>query len=162
MLKECFETGMPIRIVNKNKFYVYAYNYALIINGVLLLVLNNFFQFIGPAIAYIISDSFVYLYLGIKVLKIYQIKLVDLFYWKKIFYIFLSSFLLVPLLFIGECFKINDFIKIPIFSILYFIFYFLILINIDIEEFQVVYKKILIKTLNFRCKVKIFLKMEAV
>ncbi|WP_462323585.1 oligosaccharide flippase family protein [Desulfoplanes sp.] len=161
MIKECFETGMPIRIVNKNKFYVYAYNYALAINIVLLFVLNYFFRFVGPAIAYIVSDSFVYIYLGKKILNIYQIKISEIFYWKKISCVILASFLLTPVLFSGELFEINELIKIILFSCLYFLAYFIVLINIDIEEFQYIYRKVCIKKVEFLLKIKTFLKWRS-
>jgi O-antigen/teichoic acid export membrane protein len=162
MLKECFETGIPIRMLNKNKFYIYAYNYSFFINLISIIILSRYFKFVGPAIAYVVSDTFVYIYLGKKIITLSGQKLSNLFYWKKIIYLLFSSILLVPVMYIGEFFEINIFVKLIIFSSIYLILYTITVISLNIEEVMIVYKKIINKFIYIKKRCISHLKAEAV
>jgi O-antigen/teichoic acid export membrane protein len=162
MLKECFETGIPIRMLNKNKFYIYAYNYSFFINIISITILSLYFKFVGPAVAYVISDTFVYIYLGKKILDLSQIKISKLFYWKKISYLFISSTVLVPILYVGELFNINLILKIVIFSTIYLIIYSVTIVNLKIEEVDIVYKKIINLLIYIKKRCISHLKLEAI
>jgi O-antigen/teichoic acid export membrane protein len=162
MLKECFETGIPIRMLNKNKFYIYAYNYSFFINLISIVILSLYFKFVGPAIAYVISDTFVYIYLGKKIMTLSRQKISNLFYWKKIFYLFISSSALVPIMYIGELFDINIFLKMVLFSTIYLIAYSITIVWLRIEEVMIIYEKILNKFIYIKKWWISHLKAEAI
>jgi O-antigen/teichoic acid export membrane protein len=162
MLKECFETGIPIRMLNKNKFYIYAYNYSFIINLISIMILSLYFEFVGPAVAYVISDTFVYIYLGRKIINLSQLKFSDLFYWKKIGYLFVSSTLLVPIMYIGNFFDFNIVLKIIIFSTIYLISYTTVIVCLKIEEVMIIYKKIINTFIYIKKRCFGHLKAEAI
>ncbi|GAU07365.1 oligosaccharide flippase family protein [Desulfoplanes formicivorans] len=142
MVKECFETGIPLRSIGKNKFYVFANFFALIINIFLIFMLKDYMRFYGPAIAYIVSDTFIYLFFGLKILSVYQIKLYEIFYWKKIFKLSIVNIMVFPVLLVGEFVEINYIAKPIIFSSLFFIIYFAVISRSNIEEVCLVFNKL--------------------
>ena len=155
VLKECFETGIPIRTLNKNKFYVYGNLIALFLNIFLMIILSQFFVFAGPAISYVISDTVVYVYFGVKILSLYNINFKELFYWKKIYLISISGLLVLPILFLDKFLTISIFTKTIILSTLFMVIYFNIIIRLNINEINFVYniirKKMLIYIKKYAC-----------
>ena len=85
VLRKCFEMSMPIRAINRNKFFVFANLLYLSVNLLFIYILYNTVGFLGPAIAAVISEIIQSLYLGHKILSIYEIKIKDLLAWEKIF-----------------------------------------------------------------------------
>jgi O-antigen/teichoic acid export membrane protein len=149
MLKECFETGIPLRSIGKNRFYVIANVLALMVNIALIFILKEHMRFYGPAIAYLVSDSFIYLYFGIIILNIYNIRLKKMFYWDKILKITIINILLIPVLLCGELVKINYIAKPIIFSSIFFLLYFFIISRSKIEEVDLIVNKLYFKIKSF-------------
>jgi hypothetical protein len=117
---------------------------------------------VGPAVAYVISDTFAYIYLGKKILDLSQIKISNLFYWKKISYLFISSIVLVPILYVGEFFNIYVILKILIFSTIYLTIYSVTIVNLKIEEVDIVYRKIINLFIYIKKRFISHLKLEAI
>lgn len=155
ILKECFETGIPIRTLNKNKFYVYGNLIALFLNIILMIILSRFFVFAGPAIAYVISDTIIYVYFSVKILSLYNIDIKELFYWKKIYLISISGIVILPILFLDNFLTISIIAKDIIISSIFIIIYFNIIIRLNISEINFVYniirKKIVVYIKKYAC-----------
>ena len=142
-LKQCFEMGIPIRAMNKNKYFLIGYIFTSVLNVGLLFILFKIFGLLGPAIAYVLSEIALAFYYAAIILKIYKIKVKDLFFWRKVFIILATGILLTPLLIGGRFLPINPLITAILFSTLYLIIYTLIIRSFDFEEVNLILKKIL-------------------
>ena len=120
----CFDMGVPIRGMNKNKLLLYGHIISLFINIILLYILFNLLGLIGPPIAFVVTEILLTIYFGHKVLGLYNIKLKEIFDWDEIIKLILISVLPLFILFAGEYLNINEIIKAIIFSSLYFVIYY--------------------------------------
>ena len=145
MIRKCFEMGMPIRAMNKNKYFVIANILSLIVNIILLYILYNSLGFIGPAIAAVATEISLAIFLASKILSIYEIKLKKLLSWNKILKIFLAGILGIPLLFLGDFIKINSVVLAISFSLIYSMFYLFIMHKFKIDEVDLFMRKIFSK-----------------
>ncbi len=145
LLRKCFEMGMPLRAMNKNKFFVIGNILSLGVNIVLLYSLYNLLGFIGPAIAYVITEFTLNIFLATKILSTYNINLSELFLWKKIGLILMIGTFGLPILFIGGFLNIAPILSAVIFSTLYLTFYLLIVRRLKIEEIDMLMRKLLNK-----------------
>ena len=148
-LKQCFEMGIPIRAMNKNRYFLIGYIFTSILNVLLLFTLFRVFGLLGPAIAYVVSEIVLAFYYGGVIMKIYSIKIRDLFFWRKVFIILATGILLTPLLIGGRFLPINPLITAILFSTFYLIIYTIIIRSRNFEEVNLILTKL------FR-KLKIF------
>ena len=144
-LKQCFEMGIPIRAMNKNKYFLIGYIFSTVINLGLLFLLYRILGMLGPALAYVLSEIALAFYYGNRILNIYNIEIKDLFYWRKVFIILGTGILVCPILFIGRFIPINSILSAIIFSILYLTIYVLVLRIFNFEEVDLILGKILRK-----------------
>ena len=103
-LKQCFEMGIPIRAMNKNKYFLVGYVFSTVINLGLLFILYKIFGMIGPALAYVISEIVLAFYYGNRILNIYKIGIGDLFFWRKVFVILGVGILSCPFYLLEDLF----------------------------------------------------------
>ena len=144
-LKQCFEMGIPIRAMNKNKYFLIGYIFSTVINLGLLFLLYRILGMLGPALAYVLSEIVLAFYYGKNILKIYNIKIKDLFHWRKVFIILGIGISSCPILFIGRFVPINPILSAIIFSIIYLAIYVLVLRIFNFEEVDLILGKILRK-----------------
>ena len=144
-LKQCFEMGIPIRAMNKNKYFLVGYVFSTVINLGLLFILYKIFGMIGPALAYVISEIVLAFYYGNRILNIYKIGIGDLFFWRKVFVILGVGILSCPILFIGRFIPINSILSAIIFSAIYLMTYVFVLRIFKFEEISLILGKILRK-----------------
>ncbi len=85
-LKQCFDMGTPIRVMNKNKYMIIGYIFSTLLNLGLLYLLLKTMGFVGPAIAYVISEYLLGAYFADRILHIYNLKLPKLLFWEKNFH----------------------------------------------------------------------------
>ncbi len=118
-LKQCFEMGTPIRVMNQNKYFLIGYVFLTFVNLSMLFTLYKLIGLWGPAIAFVISEILLAIFFGNKIVKIYKIKVSELLYWKNIFIILAIGLISSVVLYLGEYFPFNDIMKAILFSTLY-------------------------------------------
>ena len=143
MLRKCFEMGSPLRAMNKNKYFVFGNILSLAVNVVALYILFKIVGFYGPAIAYVVTEISLALFLAIKILPTYKIKLSEMLQWKKIFIIFSVSLFGFPIFYLGSFTQINSIVNAIVFSCIYSITYLYVLKRIKIIEVDIFMNKIL-------------------
>ncbi|HSP88809.1 MAG TPA: oligosaccharide flippase family protein [Ignavibacteriaceae bacterium] len=145
LLRKCFEMGMPLRAMNKNKFFVIGNILSLGVNIVLIYALYNLFGFVGPAIAYVFTEFTLNLFLATKILSTYNIKLPELFFWKKMGQVLAIGTIGVPILLLGNFFRLEPITAAILFSFFYLAFYLLVIRKLGINEIDMFMKKLLKK-----------------
>ncbi|OGU32226.1 MAG: hypothetical protein A2057_04750 [Ignavibacteria bacterium GWA2_35_9] len=133
-LLQCFEMGIPIRVKNKNRHLLVGHILYTIIHMGVLYLLYYFIGFLGPAIAFVFMETLFVIYFGYIILKIYNINLKELFYWRKIFTIILAGLVCVPILFAGSLLNLNDVVTALLFGTVYIILYLIIISRFHFEE----------------------------
>ncbi len=141
-LLQCFEMGTPIRAKNKNKSLLIGHTFYTVIHMGILYLLYHFVGFLGPAIAFVLMETIFVFYFGAVVLRIYDIKIKELFYWRKIFTIILSGLICVPILFVGDLLKLNEILSAILFGGIYIILYLIIMNNFHFEETDILMAKV--------------------
>jgi O-antigen/teichoic acid export membrane protein len=134
MIRQCFEMSSPLRSINKNNYFILSHGLAMAVNISLLAVLFSLMGITGPAVAYVISDCVMMLYLSLKILKCYKIGLNKLLYWDKLLKIFITSLIALPVLFLSPMMHIAPIFKMGITASLYLSVYVYIIKYMDIEE----------------------------
>ena len=144
-LLQCFEMGIPIRVKNKNKTILIGHIYYTIIHIGILYMLFHFIGFLGPAIAFVFMETIFLFYFGSIILKIYNIKLKDLFYWRKIFTILFAGLVGTPILYAGDILGFNEILTAILFGSIYIVIYLIIIYYFHFEETDLFIGKILKK-----------------
>lgn len=142
-LRQCFEMGSPVRAMNKNKYFIAGNVYSLVLNIVLIVLLFKYLGFVGPAIAFVLSDFGLAAYMASRILKIYSVRVSKLFLWKKLFRIIIASVIASPIVLLGRVVNINEIVGAVIFSLLYLVTYYFILKRFKIEEVELIVGKTL-------------------
>jgi O-antigen/teichoic acid export membrane protein len=143
MLRKCFEMSTPLRAMNKNKYFIVGNLISLLVNVVMLFLLFKMLGFIGPAIAYVVTEFSSLIYLSVKIISTYNIKLSEMLLWKKSAIVLLVGTGCLPILFVGNFFTINPVITAVIFSTIYIVIYLLIMRKLKIDEVDIFMNKIL-------------------
>jgi O-antigen/teichoic acid export membrane protein len=142
LLIQCFDTGLPLRVINKTKYYFSGNLYFLIVNFISIIVLYRIFGFIGPALAYVFGFLGFTCYLSWKIKLYYKIDLKSLFLWKKVFSIILLIIICCPFLYIGRYITSNNILNFFISSSLYLSIFYLLLYFFHLEEFDILVTRI--------------------
>ena len=141
LLRKCFEMSIPIRAMNKNKYFVAGNILYLSVNIILIYILYNLFGFIGPAVAVVIAEIVQSLYLGSKILTIYEIKFREILLWDKLIKIGIISLVGIPIIILFNMIPINYVLVSIVASILYLIVYIILIRKAKIEEIDLFMKK---------------------
>ena len=115
-LLQCFEMGIPIRVKNKNKSLLIGHIFYTVIHIGILYLFFHLIGFLGPAIAFVFMETLFVFYFGYIILRIYNINVKELFYWRKIFTVILVGLVCVPILFLGSLLGLNDVLAALVFS----------------------------------------------
>lgn len=148
LLRRCFEVGAPLRAMNKNKYFVVGNLSSLAVNILLLYVLFELVGFYGPAIAFVAAETFLAVFLAIKIVSTYRITIGALVNWKKIGLIMAVNVLIAPILFFRYLVVLNPVAAAVIFSTVYLAAYVAVLRWLHIDEVDLFMSKIL-KQLGF-------------
>ncbi len=143
MLRKCFEMSTPLRAMNKNKYFIIGNLISLVVNVIMLFILFKLLGFVGPAIAYVVTEFSSLIYLSFKIISTYNIKLSEMLLWKKTGIILLVGISCLPVLFAGNLLTMNPIAIAIIFSFIYVLIYLLIMRKLKIEEVDIFMKKIL-------------------
>ena len=126
--------GIPIRVKNKNKSLLIGHIFYTVIHIGILYLFFHLIGFLVPAIAFVFMETLFVFYFGYIILRIYNINVKELFYWRKIFTVILVGLVCVPILFLGSLLGRNDVLAALVFSTLYMILYRLIISRFHFEE----------------------------
>lgn len=143
MVRLCFEVGTPLRARNKNGFFLKANIAALILNVILTLALFGRFELMAPAIAMVVSDIILAIYLAWAIIDIYSINIAGLFMWKKAAKLMAASMSGVPVLLAGLLLAKYSSLAIAVAVILYLVIYIIVVRMIGIEEAELIISKVL-------------------
>ena len=133
-LLQCFEMGIPIRAKNKNKTLLIGHTYYTILHIGFLYLLFHLVGFLGPAIAFVIMEAIFLFYFGSIILRLYNIKIKDLFYWRKVFTIIFIGLMCTPILYAGNLFGFNELLTAIVFGTIYIVVYLIIISRFHFEE----------------------------
>ena len=142
-LLQCFEMGIPIRVKNKNGLLLVGHIFYTIVHIGILYLLYYFMGFLGPAIAFVFMEFIFTFYFGYIILRIYNIKVKELLYWRKIFTIITVGLACVPILFAGSLLNLNDVLTAVLCSTIYIILYLVIISRFHFEETDIFLTKII-------------------
>ncbi len=143
MIRKCFEMGIPIRAMNQNKYFVIGNILSLIVNAILLFVLFNLIGFLGPAIAIVITEITLAMFLASKIITLYNISLKELLSWNKLLKISLANLIVAPILLVNIFIDSFPIMMAIIFSLIYLILYLFVIRKMNIGEIDLFMSKIL-------------------
>ena len=138
LVRECFDFGVPLRVVNRTKIYFAGGVIGLFINLALLLVLFDRYGLIGPPLAMIITRFVIGIYFGAYVMKYCEYKLAELLPWSDVAKTAVLSLVCVPILVAGNFLPIAPLSRAILSGALYMAVYVGLLFkfgNPDINEF---------------------------
>ena len=141
-LLQCFEMGIPIRVKNKNGYLLVGHILYTIVHIGVLYLLYYFIGFLGPAIAFVFMEVVFTFYFGYIILKIYDIKVKELLYWRKIFTIITIGLVCMPVLFAGSLLNLNEVVTAIVFSSIYIILYLIVISRFHFDETDMFLSKI--------------------
>jgi O-antigen/teichoic acid export membrane protein len=141
MILQCFEMGTPLRTANQNRAFILGSMISLAVDIGFILAFFRILGFIAPAIAVVLGEMSILLYLGRKVMKIYSVEVVGLLMWRKVFSVVAACVAASPALFLGELFALNAVVRAVVFSCLYLAAYLLVVRRFRVEEIELVVGK---------------------
>ena len=141
-LLQCFEMGIPIRVKNKNGHLLVGHILYTIVHIGLLYLLYYFVGFLGPAIAFVFMEVIFTFYFGFIILRIYNISLKELLYWRKISIIIAVGLICLPVLFVGSLLNLNNIVAAILFGTIYIILYLIIISLFHFDETDMFLSKI--------------------
>jgi O-antigen/teichoic acid export membrane protein len=139
MVIQCFEFSSPLRAVNRNRILLTSNVILLSVN---LLVIFLFFTFLeshaiyGPAFAIVLAYIVQLVFLGLSIKKTYSISLGGLMKWRSLAWIFVSTALSSVALVAGELTNLPDLARLPLFTLIFLVSYFLLIRRADLDELE--------------------------
>ena len=136
---QCFEFSSPLRAINRNRILLVG---NIIMLGVNIAIIFAFFRFLppyaiyGPAIAIVLAYVVQMVFFGLSIMQAYAISAGNFLKWRSLAIIFLSTALSCLPLVIGEQVDIPDFLRLPVFSLIFAISYFLLIRRARLEEVE--------------------------
>jgi O-antigen/teichoic acid export membrane protein len=144
-LLQCFEMGVPIRVKNKNKSLLIGHIFYTIIHIGVLYLSYHLIGFLGPAVAFIFMELIFTFYFGFLILIFYNIKISELFYWRKIFVMISAGLVCIPILFLGDLLNLNELLTAVFFGTMYIVVYLITISFFHFEETDLLLSRILNK-----------------
>jgi O-antigen/teichoic acid export membrane protein len=136
---QCFEFSTPLRAINRNKILLLGNVIMLGVNVGIILTTFRFFApyaIYGPAVGIVTAYVVQHLILGIAILRIYSVRAGDFLKWRSLAVIFISAALSCIPLGVGEQIDIPEYVRLPVFSLLFAVSYFLLIRWAKVEEVE--------------------------
>ena len=130
----CFEFHLPLRAQNANRYFVTGNILALTSNAVILYPLATWLGIVGPAVAFVVSQLVLALYMAYRVLRIYEVSIPELLDWSKISLIVFGVIVCAPILFLFESMIHNDVTRLIVGCALYGTIYLLVIRALGVSE----------------------------
>lgn len=134
MFNSCFDFHLPLRVQNKNRYFLAGSVIALVTNSSLLYPMHLLFGLLGPAIAFMLSRLVMTIYLASCVLRIYKVSVRDLVLWRDVSKVFVASIICAPILVAGKYFVEHLFVRSILFGLLYLAAYVFVLRILSVSE----------------------------
>jgi O-antigen/teichoic acid export membrane protein len=150
MLIQCFELGTPLRAINRNQVLLVGNMIMLSVNIAIILAFFRFlpsYAIYGPAFAIVLAYIVQLIFFGVSIMRAYAVSAGNLLKWNSLAIIFLAAILSCVPLIVGEQVDIPDFVRLPVFSLVFAISYFLLIRRARLEEVET-----LIRTLSRRMR----------
>jgi O-antigen/teichoic acid export membrane protein len=142
MVRLCFEMGTPLRARNKNSFFLKANLGALLLNVILTVALFGRFGLMAPAIALVLSDIVMAVYLAWAITGIYAINVAQLLMWGKVARLAVAALAGIPLLIVSGYFLGSSGAVVVLSALLYLVVYIFVVKHMKVEEADLVMAKI--------------------
>jgi len=141
LMRQSVELAAPLRAANANRYFVYGNIMSSVFNIGLLLVLIQRVGMIGAAIAFVASDVALGCYVTNRTLKVYEIRLPDLFYWRRMGLVVLLGIVCVPVLLLGDLLRIPSLVRALLTGTVYLVVYVACMSRCRIEEVDILLGK---------------------
>lgn len=141
MVIQCFEFSSPLRAVNRNKILLASNVLMLCVNVGIIISVFHFmplYGIYGPAIAIVSAYIVQLMFLGLSITQVYSIPPSQLMKWRSLAIIYGSAAISSVALLIGQQVNFPDFIRLPVFSLIFVVCYFLLMRRARVEEFETV------------------------
>lgn len=102
MIRQCFEMGTPLRVVNANRYVLWGNVLAVLFHIPLLYVLTRVMGITGAALAWFIADMMIAMYLASRIMAHYKIGISELAYWPQLGKLVLCAICVLPILVFSE------------------------------------------------------------
>lgn len=153
LMRECFDFNLVIRTLNRNVFTLIGDVIALVLNLGLILLLLDWLGLIGPAVAFIVADLVMAIYLGWQVMRLTRLSLAELLPWGQIAIVLMACILSLPILLIGEYLPVHDLVRAVLFSIMFGVAYLAIVRYARIEEALLLEEKLVTQLAKVRLRI---------
>jgi len=100
MIRQCFEMGTPLRAANANKYMLWGNLIAIVFHLPLLYLLSKAIGIPGAALAWLVSDLTIAIYLANRIMSRFGIGVRDLALWPQVFKLVLCAAAAAPVLFL--------------------------------------------------------------
>lgn len=142
---QCIELSSPLRAVNRTGQLLTGNAILLMANLFCIIMFFLFFEefaIFGPAVGLVVGDVVQHIFLGWRVIRIYDIRVSQLLKWKSQGKILFSTALGATVLAIGEYVPIGEMQRVLVFSLLFALAYFYILRRFKLEEVETILTKL--------------------
>ena len=119
----CFDFHLPLRVQNKNRYFLAGSIVALIAHTIFLYPLYQYYGLVGPVVAYLVSQFLLAAYLAVYVCRIYEVPITTLVRWRQVFQVLFASIICFPVLIVGQIWiedmLLRGLVAVPVYFVLY-------------------------------------------
>jgi O-antigen/teichoic acid export membrane protein len=141
LLTQCFEFSSPLRAIRKTKDLLVGTTLMLTVNVALIFFFFRYLPDIaifGPAVGYVSGNVVQTLFYGWRIENFYNVSLGQLLKWRSLALIGVCTLTACVPLLAGEFVALNDFVRVPTFSILFAAVYLVAIRHVRLEEVEIV------------------------
>jgi len=149
LIRECFDFGMALKVINKTRYFLYADAAAIVVNLALSVALVPTWGLVGITTAYVVSNSVEGFYVGWCTTQFYGIPAREFIPWAEMFKVVLAAGLPLALTYgsyLTDHFKLFGVIM---GSMLYLLAYALLLRLFHVREAHAVYELIRVRFVTY-------------
>jgi O-antigen/teichoic acid export membrane protein len=145
LLTQCFEFSSPLRAIRRTRDLLAGTTLMLITNIAFILFFFRYWPdhaIFGPAAGVVAGNVVQTLYYGWRITGFYHVPLGQLLKWRSLLSIILCTLVACIPLLVGDFLTINNFIRVPLFSILFGAVYYIAIRRVRLEEVETVVEAI--------------------
>lgn len=139
---EAIELNSPLRAANKTRHLVGG-NLLLVVTNLLCIAI--FFAYfrevaiLGPAVGVVVGYVVQHIYMGWRILQVYDVSFSNLLKWRGQAAIYTSTAIGGLALYGGEFLPLAEYVRLPVFCSIYFVIYFAVLRLFKLEEVETIF-----------------------
>lgn len=134
LLRQSVELGSPLRAANANRHFAVGNLISAALNLALLLAVIEPLGLVGAAAAFVASDLVLSYYIGNRTLAVYDIRLRELFFWRRIGVAALLGVACAPVLLLGNLVEVHPVLRACLFGAAYLGLYVVVANRCRLEE----------------------------